>query len=215
MERGGCHGKDLIYLKFDNKISNPVPIGIIYFTSTKEENMKRNSLHLHRLVLAGCMGLFLMMPVAGQADSPSVSKGHREVTGVVTAEKGGILTVETSTGTYSLTETAARQHGHGVPKKGDEVTLVLDENNIVIEAHPKGEMGHHHFVTGKLVYMGKTKKEIKLETPEGEQVFPLGRMEIKTKPIEEGAMVTVEINEAGTVIDLHRADEGGAQPDKQ
>lgn len=53
--------------------------------------------------------------------------------------------------------------------------------------------------------MGKMNKEIKLETSEGEKVFPLGRLEIKTKPIEEGAMVTVEVNEGGTVIDLHRA----------
>ena len=53
--------------------------------------------------------------------------------------------------------------------------------------------------------MKKMNKEIKLETSEGEKVFPLGRLEIKTKPIEEGAMVTVEVNEGGTVIDLHRA----------
>jgi hypothetical protein len=49
------------------------------------------------------------------------------------------------------------------------------------------------------------KKAIKLETPEGEKMFPLDRLEIKTSGIEEGAMVTAELNEAGTVIDLHRA----------
>lgn len=174
--------------------------------------MKRTLLHLPCIFVSAVMALFLMAPVAGQADSKSISKGHKEITGVVTAEKGGILTVETSTGSYSLTETAARQHGHAVPKVGDEVTLVLDENNIVIEAHPKGEMGEHRFVTGKLEYVGKMKKEIKLHTPEGEEVFPLGRLEIKTKPIEEGDMVTVELNEAGIVIDLHRADEGKQSP---
>jgi hypothetical protein len=176
--------------------------------------MNRKSVHLSHMFGAFLMGLLLIMPMAAYADSPSVSKGHQQVTGVVTAEKGGILTVETSTGNYTLTETAARQHGHEVPKVGDEVTLVLDENNIVIEAHPKGEMGHHQFVTGKLEYVGKMKKEIKLHTSEGEKTFPLGRLEIKTKPIEEGAMVTVEVNEAGTVIDLHRAEEGGGHSDK-
>ena len=40
---------------------------------------------------------------------------------------------------------------------------------------------------------------------EGEKLFPLERQEIKTGGIEEGALVTVELNEAGTVIDLHRA----------
>ena len=88
------------------------------------------------------------------------------------------------------------------------MTLVMDENNNIIEAHHKGEEGHHHFYTGKLVYMGKMKKEIKLETIDGEKVFPLGRLEIKTKNIEEGAVVTVEVNEGGTVIDLHRGAHG-------
>jgi len=54
------------------------------------------------------------------------------------------------------------------------------------------------------------KNQIKLITSEGEKVFPLERQEIKTGGIEEGAVVTVELNEAGTVIDLHRG-EGGAK----
>jgi hypothetical protein len=170
--------------------------------------MNQNFFHLPRLIVSALLGLFLMMPVVSFADSKGVSKGHREVSGVVTAAKGGVLTVETPTGNMTLSENAARQHGHDVYKVGDEVTIVLDENNVIIEAHPKGEMGHHHHVTGKLVHMGKMKKEIKLLTSEGEQVFPMGRLDMKTKPIEEGAMVTVEVNEAGEVIDLHRAKEG-------
>ncbi|MCA9422953.1 MAG: hypothetical protein KC592_18180 [Nitrospira sp.] len=163
------------------------------------------TMNFHVIVLSAVMGIFLLMSGIGHADSKGVSHGHKQVTGVVTTEKGGILTVKTPTGDYSLAENASRRHGHAVPKLGDEVTLVLDENNAVIEAHPKGEEGTHHFYTGKLVYMGKMNKEIKLQTSDGEKVFPLARLEIKTKPIEEGAMVTVEVNEGGTVIDLHRA----------
>ena len=48
-------------------------------------------------------------------------------------------------------------------------------------------------------------KEIKLATPEGEITFPLAHLETKTKGIKEGTPVTVEVNEAGTVIDVHRA----------
>lgn len=177
--------------------------GIIFIT-IKEEVMNR-TMNFHMIVLSALMGMFLVMSGIGHADSKSVSPGHTKVNGTVTADKGGILTVKTPTGNYTLTENASRRHGHAVPKVGDEMTLVLDENNAVIEAHPKGEEGTHHFYTGKLVYMGKMNKEIKLETSEGEKVFPLGRLEIKTKPIEEGAMVTVEVNEGGTVIDLHRA----------
>ena len=63
-------------------------------------------------------------------------------------------------------------------------------------------------MTGKLVHVGKMKPEIKLATSEGEKVFPIERQEIKTGGIEEGASMTVELNEAGTPIDLHRESSG-------
>ncbi len=181
------------------------------------------TIHLQITVLSALMGmffvsavlgLFLIMPAVGHTDSKSVSKGHREVSGVVKSDKGGILTVETPTGNYTLNQNAAERHGHAVPKVGDEVTIMLDENNAVIEAHPKGEKGQHHFYTGKLVHLGKMKKEVKILTPDGEKVFPIDRLEIKTKGIEEGTMVTVEVNESGTVIDLHRAKDGGDAHEK-
>lgn len=75
----------------------------------------------------------------------------------------------------------------------------------MIHVHRKGDQAHaHRFVTGNLVYVGKMKKEIKLLTPEGEKVFPLDGLEVKTGGLKEGASVTVELNEAETVIDLHR-----------
>ena len=61
-------------------------------------------------------------------------------------------------------------------------------------------------IAGKLIYAGLTKKEIKLWTPDGEQVFPLDRMEVKTKPIAEGTKVIVELDEHGTVIDLRKSE---------
>lgn len=178
--------------------------GIISIT-IKEAIMNRSSF-VHLSVLTAVMSMLLIMSGTGQADT--LSEGHRKVTGVVTAVKGDIVTVETPTGHQTLNQKNARQHGHAEYNEGDKVTIVLDENNTVIEAHHKGEEGHHHFYTGKLVYMGKMKKEIKLETIDGEKVFPLGRLEIKTKNIEEGEVVTVEVNEGGMVIDLHRGSHG-------
>jgi hypothetical protein len=43
------------------------------------------------------------------------------------------------------------------------------------------------------------------QTPEGEKVPPVERMEVKTKPIEEGSNIVVELNEEGKVIDLRQA----------
>lgn len=158
------------------------------------------------MVLPVLLGMLLLLPIAVKAESGGTSKGHREVTGVVTGEKSGVLTVKLPDGsTMSLNPKIAERHGHPTPKVGDEVTLVLNENNAIIDHHPKGDQGPHKFVTGKLAYVGLMKNQIKLITSEGEKVFPLERQEIKTGGIEEGTLVTVELNEAGTVIDLHRA----------
>ena len=177
-------------------------------TTIKEEVMNR-TMNLHGMMLSAVMGMALLMSGIGQANT--LSQGHRNVSGVVTAVKGEVVTVKTSTGTLTLTQKGAAEHGHAEYRNGDEVILMMDENNNIIEAHHKGEEGHHHFYTGKLIYMGKTKKEIKLETIDGEKVFPLGRLEIKTKPIEEGEIVTVEVNEGDIVIDLHRGAHGAVK----
>jgi len=139
-------------------------------------------------------------------DGATTGEHHRTIQGVVIAEKSGLLTVKTSEGTtMSVTPKASERHGHALPNVGQEVTLVLNENNNVIDVHLKGAEGAHRFVTGTLVYVGKMKPEIKLQTPQGDQTFPLVRQDIKTGGIEEGALVTAELNEAGAVIDLHRA----------
>jgi len=150
------------------------------------------------------MGLILCVPLtANSAEEQDVT--HRTLTGVV-VQKGGTLAVKAPNGTtYQTNENASRRHGHEPFKEGDEVSFILDANNIVIDMHLKGEEGKHQFVTGKLVYMGRDKKIVKLQTTEGDKEFPLERLEVKAVNIAEGSMVTVELNEAGTVIDLHRA----------
>ena len=157
----------------------------------------------HFIAVSALLSVLFLMPVIGNANTREMSPGgHRQVTGVVTANKNGILTVKTPTGKFTLTENGSRRHGHHVPVVGEEMVMTLNENNAIIDAHPKGDTESHAFYTGKLVYMGKMTKEVKILTPDGEKVFPIERLEIKTKPIEEGTMVIVEVNEGGTVIDL-------------
>lgn len=150
------------------------------------------------------IGVILCAPLtANSAEEQDVT--HKKLTGVVVQRAGG-LGVKTPNGsTYQINENASRRHGHEPFKKDDEVSFVLDANNMVIDMHLKGEEGDHQFVTGKLVYVGRSKKIIKLQTAEGDKEFPLERLEVKAGSIAEGTMVTVELNEAGTVIDLHRA----------
>lgn len=151
------------------------------------------------------IGAVLGIPAV--SDSAEERHGsHKQATGVV-IQKAGALAVKTPDGaTYQLNSNIALRKGQEPFKEGDEVSVLVDENNIVIDMHLKGQTAAHQFVTGKLVYVGKMKKGIKLQTSEGDKEFPLERLEVKTGGIPEGTMVTVELNEAGTVIDLHRAD---------
>lgn len=158
------------------------------------------------------LAAMLVYSVTSSSATGEQRESHKTISGVVTKAAGG-LAIKTPQGTtYQLNENQSKRHGHEPFKEGDQVTFVLDENNTVIDVHPEGQKGEHQYVTGKLIHLGKMQKEIKLATPEGEKVFPLANLEAKTKGIKEGTAVTVEVNEAGTVIDVHRATGGAVKP---
>lgn len=125
---------------------------------------------------------------------------HMTVEGVVEKIQSGVISVKAPSANYRLSAKTVPSN----VKVGDQLTLWINEDNIVVDHHAKGHEKAHRLISGKLIYVGKTKKEIKLWTPEGEKVFPLERLEVKTKPIKEGSMVMVELNEEGTVIDLKK-----------
>lgn len=134
----------------------------------------------------------------------TLSGYHLTLNGVVTKIISGVIYVKTPVGQYTINAKTAPSDA----AVGDKVTLWLNEENLVIDHHGKhkNKPGTHRLITGKLIYAGLTKQKIKLWTPEGEKVFPLDRMEVKTKPIEEGSLITIELDEQGTVIDLRKAE---------
>ncbi len=137
-------------------------------------------------------------------EHPRTKPGHViQVDGTVTKIQSGVVTVKTPTGQYTISAKTAPADA----AVGDEVSLWMNEENMVIDHHgkEKHKKGAHRLIFGKLIYTGTTKSQIKLQTPEGEKVFPLERMEVKTKPIAEGSNIVVELNEEGTVIDLKKA----------
>lgn len=147
-----------------------------------------------------------MTSQVGRADEGphkgSPTSHHQELQGVV-VEKGGALVVKVPGGsTYQLNENRSERHGHALPKAGDEVTVVIDENNMVLEVHPKGTEGKHQFVTGEVVSIGTMQREITLKTAKGEQKFPLEK-QVLSASIKDGARVRAELNEAGHIIDVH------------
>ena len=164
---------------------------------------------LKRMVLGSMsLSLFMLAPYGfadqGGKHGPAGTHGketHMKINGVVSKVQPKYTTIKTSWGSLVITSETSPKN----IEVGEEVEMWVNENNTVIDVHRKGDPAHaHRFVTGKLIYVGLMKKEIKLWTPEGEKVFPLDRLETKTGGIEEGALVTAELNEAGTVIDLHR-----------
>ena len=126
---------------------------------------------------------------------------HMTMHGVVEKIQSGMITAKTPFATYRLSVKTAPS---GI-QVGDEITLWVNEDNMVVDHHMKGHQQAHRLISGKLIYVGRNKKEIKLWTPEGEKVFPLERLEVKAKPIKEGSMITIELNENGIVVDLWKA----------
>ena len=137
-------------------------------------------------------------------EQPRTKAGyHITVHGVVDRIQGPMVAVKAPGGDYWL---SAKTLPKDI-KQGDEITLWVNEENMVIDHHgkEKHKAGMHRLIFGKLIYAGTTKNVIKLGTPEGVKEFPLERMEVKTKPIAEGSHIVVELNEQGTVIDLRKA----------
>src|SRR5215510_10922779 len=163
------------------------------------------------IALSMLIGTLLIGPVVASAarETEDLPPGHSQFTSVVTKKAGALVVTSPNGATHQLNENMARRHGQEPFKAGDEVIVVLDENNYIVDMHLKGKEGQHQQVTGKLIHSGKMTNQVKLQTPDGEKVFPLTEQGQKTKGIAEGTLVTIELNEVGAVIDVHRADIGG------
>jgi len=158
------------------------------------------------------LAVVLFTPLAAQsdpADPAEVSRmksGHQKVEGVVIEMRSGLYTVKTSTGaTLTLTEAAAVRHGHRAPKIGDEMTLWVNEGNMVMDARPKGQPGKGpHFITGTLASIDNGKSKMTLSTSGGEKDFKLRPESRMFRDIPVGTQVTIEVNDTGEVIDIHK-----------
>lgn len=136
------------------------------------------------------------------APMPHTDPGSRiKLEGVVADIKSGLVFVQTSVGRYSLTTKTAP---HDVTV-GDKLTLWISSNNVAIDHHAKGKEGVHRLITGKLTSASRDLKEITLMTPEGERTFSVQHGETKLSGMKEGTSITIELNEAGDVIEIRNA----------
>jgi hypothetical protein len=136
------------------------------------------------------------------APVPHIEPGFRiKLQGVVADIKSGQVFVQTSGGRYSV---VAKTAPHDV-KVGDTLTLWVSSNNVVVDHHPKGKEGVHRLITGKMTHASGDMKAITLMTPEGEQTFAVEHGESKLSGMKEGTSITIELNEAGKVIEIRKA----------
>jgi hypothetical protein len=172
---------------------------------------------MRRKILSICSfyimpAVLLMTPLVAQSDPADLEVvarmkvGHQQVEGVVIERKSGLYTVKTSTGaTLTLTEAAAVRHGHGAPKVGDEMTLWVNEGNMVMDARPKGQHRNaSQFISGTLESIDYGQSRMTLSTSGGDKGFKLRPESRMFRDIAAGSHVTIEVNESGEVIDLHR-----------
>jgi hypothetical protein len=136
------------------------------------------------------------------ASVPHVEPGFRiKLEGVVADIKSGQVFVNTPGAQYSLNAKTAPQD----VKVGDKLTLWVSGNNVAVDHHAKGKEGIHRYITGQLTYTSGNMKEIKLMTPEGERTFAVQHGESRLSGMKEGTPITVELNEAGNVIEIRKA----------
>ncbi len=156
--------------------------------------------------------VMLMAPLAALADPADpeevthMKAGHKKVEGVVTELKSGLIIVKSSTGaTLTLNENTAARIGKPVPKVGDEMTLWVNEGNMVMAAHPKGQPGKApHFISGMLASIDNGKSKMTLSTSGGEKSYNLRPESRMFRDIAVGSDVTIEVNDTGEVIDIHK-----------
>ena len=124
----------------------------------------------------------------------------------MTELKSGLITIKTPTGaTLTLTENTAARIGKAVPKVGDEMTLWVNEGNMVMAAHPKGQPGKApRFVSGTLASIDNGKSQMTLSTSGGEKSYNLRPESRMFRDIAVGSEVTIEVNDTGEVIDIHQ-----------
>jgi hypothetical protein len=154
---------------------------------------------LRTSVLPCCMAAACLTLVATHvsANAPDLA---RKVSGTITQVDTRRVAVATSWGHMSVQSDALRN-----AKIGDEVTMWVNESNVVIDAYPKGSARPaHHQVSGTLTDASPEKNAITIRTLDGEQEFMVQKNRPKFTMFKEGTPLTLQLNDKGQVIDVHR-----------
>ena len=105
------------------------------------------------------IGLLLTGPTVWADDShPQQQSPHIQATGVVTQVTSTAISLKTPFANVTLNVNASERSGFANVKVGDELTVWMNEDNIVMDVHKKGDQPQHRLITGKLAYSDQAMK---------------------------------------------------------
>ena len=140
---------------------------------------------------------------AGQAKLPT----HRHVTTTVDKVQSGVVFFNPTAGLQDRAVSVHKAERMGLyqAKEGDEVILVIDESNMLIDLHKKGDpQAGHHLISGKLTYTDPFWEVIVITNAEGKKTLAMDEAAVtKLSVLQEGTLVRAELNEDNRVIDIH------------
>lgn len=158
------------------------------------------------VLLSALALLFLAAPVfpADEGGPPRAALSYHTLTGTIAKIQSGVIFVKTPIGEVRVNAKFAAKGGFSDAEVGQDVTMWVNENNIITDIYKTGgPVPVHRLMTGTLVNSSDLKNEITLGTPEGGKMFSVIRNRSKLSAMEEGTLVTLELNQAGEVVDFH------------
>jgi hypothetical protein len=139
---------------------------------------------------------------AGQAKLPT----HRHVTTTVDKVQSGLVFFTPAAGLQDRAVSVHKAERMGLyqAKEGDEVILVIDESNMLIDLHKKGNpRAGHRVIAGKLTYADPFWEVIDITNAEGKQTLAMDEaVGSKLSVLKEGQLVRAELNEDNIVVDI-------------
>jgi hypothetical protein len=193
---------------------------------SEKENLMVTTIRVP-LVIFACAFVLSVSPVPGASEAektehPSLP-GNRTFLGTVEEVRSDQARVNTGEGQPRFVPMNVRKD-KGLPdlKKGDQVEITVNDQNLLVDVHKAGEASHHRVIRGQLagpLETGHDKAVIKTEAgkEESHQIRPVARSKVASIPV--GAEVTFLIDELDKIVDVslgtadavHHAAEVGQQ----
>ena len=149
-----------------------------------------------------CFGSITFAREAGQAKLPT----HRHVMTTVDKVQSGLVFFNPATGLQDRAVSVHKAERMGLyqAKEGDEVMLVIDENNMLIDLHKKGNpRAGHRAIAGELTYADPFWQVVHITNADGKQTFAMDEAAgSKLSVLKEGQRVLAELNEDNIVVDI-------------